>query len=105
MSDQQAFVLEGDLDAADIATIYRRAGPACRAGRIPGKIDLSRLGQTDSSALALLLEWQSRAHAHDIEVEFQSPPKSLRVLAGLSQASELLGWKTGASASALGDTE
>src|SRR6056297_835724 len=105
MSNQQAFVLEGDLDAADVASIYRHTRPACRAGQMPRKIDLSRLGQTDSSALALLLEWQSQAHAHDIEVEFKSPPKSLRVLASLSQASELLGWETGTSASAPGEIE
>lgn len=105
MSDQQAFILEGDLDASDVASIFRRTRPACRAGRMPRQIDLSRLGQTDSSTLALLLEWQSQAHAHDFVVEFQSPPKSLRVLASLSQASELLGWETDTAARAEGKSE
>jgi ABC-type transporter Mla MlaB component len=105
MSAENAFVLEGDLGAAEIADIYRRSLPDCRAGRFPERIDLSRLGQTDSSVLALMLEWQSRARAHDSAIEFQSPPRSLEVLAGLSQASDLLGWEKDQGESAQGGTE
>lgn len=106
MSDlaaDQAFRLEGNLDAGDVALIYRQTRAACRAGRLPRRIDLSNLGQTDSSVLALMLEWQAHARGHDSSIEFQSPPENLRVLAGLSQASELLGWPADADSGSEGE--
>jgi len=105
MANEQAFVLAGDLDATEVANIYALTRTDCRAGRLPSRIDLGELGQTDSSVLALMLDWQSHARAHDSSIDFQSPPDSLRVLASLSQVSELLGWKADTSISANGESE
>lgn len=100
---EKGFVLEGNLESSDVARIYRQNQPACRAGDLPKQIDLSGLGQTDSSVLALVLEWQSLAHAQNSTIEFRSPPKSLRVLAGLSQVADLLGWNSDTSDSTNGE--
>jgi len=88
-----SFHLAGDLDARDVARLYQQTRSACRDGDLPQRLDLSEVGQTDSSVLALLLEWQADAKAHESSIRFDSPPESLRVLAGLSQVSELLGWE------------
>jgi ABC-type transporter Mla MlaB component len=88
-----AFELAGDLDAERVAEIHRRTRSSCQAGRIPSQIDLSRVGQTDSSALALLLSWQEAARRNDRRIEFLAPPESLTVLADLSQVAPLLGWQ------------
>jgi len=94
MSEPAAtFELSGDLDAERVAEIHRRTRSSCRAGNIPDRIDLSAVGQTDSSALALLLYWQEQAHRHDRRIEFDAPPASLSVLANLSQVAPLLGWQ------------
>jgi ABC-type transporter Mla MlaB component len=88
-----AFELSGDLDAERVAEIHRQTRSACRAGNMPARIDLSAVGQTDSSALALLLYWQEAAHRHDRSIRFDAPPASLSVLANLSQVAPLLGWQ------------
>lgn len=93
--DDTIFNLNGDLTATQVAVIHRHARSACRNGQIPERIDLARVTRSDSSALGLLLEWQSCAHRQGRSIEFANPPESLRVLAGLSQIDELLGWSAG----------
>ena len=92
-TDAAAFELNGDLDASKVAAIHRQATALCRSGRLPDSIDLGAVSQTDSSALALLLDWQEQARRHGRSIEFKNPPESLRVLASLSQVGELLGWQ------------
>ncbi len=90
--DDTAFNLDGELTAAQVAVIHRQTRSACKSGQIPERIDLGKVTRTDSSALGLLLEWQSCAHEQGRSIEFANPPESLQVLAGLSQVGELLGW-------------
>jgi len=93
--DDTIFHLKGDLTATQVAVIHRHARSACSNGQIPERIDLGKVTRTDSSALGLLLEWQSCAHRHGRSIEFANPPEGLQVLAGLSQIDELLGWSAG----------
>jgi ABC-type transporter Mla MlaB component len=86
------FELDGALTMAEAPQVYQRSLAALKAGTIPETVDLSRLGRTDSSALAVLLTWQSAAQRQNRRIEFLSPPESLRMLAGLSQSGDLLGW-------------
>ena len=90
--DQDPFLLEGDLESAQVGEVYQRTRASCQSGNIPAEISLTKLGKTDSSLLALLLEWQSQARARKQVITFADPPPGVRVLAKLSQASELLGW-------------
>jgi ABC-type transporter Mla MlaB component len=91
-SDSETFRLEGRLTVDEVPEVYRRHLDWKDDG-LPQTIDLSGLEATDSSAVALLLEWLSWARAHDKEIQFDNPPDGLRTIAGLSQVDELLGWK------------
>jgi phospholipid transport system transporter-binding protein len=89
---EAGFALDGDLSMASVAAVHRRAQAADRAGQLPETIDLAQLERCDSAGLALLLEIKSWANARQRPLQFTNPPKSLRVLADLSQAGTLLGW-------------
>lgn len=92
-SDQPAtFRLEGRLTVDEVPAVYREHRDWKEQGP-PGVIDLSGLQATDSSAVALLLEWLSWARARGSETRFADPPEGLRTIAGLSQVDTLLGWK------------
>ncbi len=91
-SDFSGFHLSGDLTAERIARIHRHSLAACRKGDLPDQIDLKAVTRTDSSVLALLLEWETHAQLQGRGIDFVNPPEDLRVLASLSQVDELLGW-------------
>lgn len=83
--------LTGRLTVKEVPSVYRQRlhwrddGP-------PKRIDLSGLEASDSSAVALLLEWKQWARRAGRDVRFDNPPEALRTIAGLSQADALLGW-------------
>lgn len=90
--ESETFRLEGRLTVDEVPTVYSEHQDWEEEGP-PGVIDLSGLEATDSSAVALLLEWLSWARARDSEIRFYDPPEALRTIAGLSQVDKLLGWK------------
>ncbi len=83
--------LTGRLTLAEVPAVYNRylewrdQGP-------PEIIDLADLEASDSSAVALLLEWLSWARSAGRSIRFDNPPEALRTLAGLSQVDGILGW-------------
>jgi phospholipid transport system transporter-binding protein len=89
---EAAFSLEGDLSMASVAAAHRRAVAARKSGQLPEAIDLAGVERCDSAGLALLLEIQSWARRDGQTLSFINPPKSLEVLAELSQSGRLLGW-------------
>lgn len=84
--------LSGALTSRQVPSLFRDSQIWRRQG-LPDEIDLAGVERTDSSALALLLEWKSWAKASGQPVRFINPPRSLCVLASLSQIGELLGWR------------
>lgn len=82
----------GNLTLASVAAWHERFLAANRRGELPEEVDLSAIDQADTSALALLLEVESWARANGSSIHWMSPPQGLRVLAELTQASELLNW-------------
>jgi len=89
--ESETFRLEGRLTVDEVPAVYRQHQDWEKDGP-PAVVDLSSLEATDSSAVALLLEWSSWARAHDSEIRFDNPPEALRTIAGLSQVDTLLGW-------------
>ncbi|MEE4294988.1 MAG: STAS domain-containing protein [Wenzhouxiangella sp.] len=85
--------LTGALTSRQVPAVFRDS-QIWRSKGVPGVIDLAGVDRTDSSALALLLEWKSWAQAAGQTVRFINPPRSLCVFASLSQIGELLGWRT-----------
>ncbi|MAS41233.1 MAG: NTP-binding protein [Porticoccaceae bacterium] len=88
----RTIALRGDLTAREVPGRYAESLAWRRANALPVAVDLAGVGRTDSSVLALLLEWQAWAHASGTAIEFHNPPAALKTFASLSAASPLLGW-------------
>lgn len=91
-AENQPWHLSGRLDFDRVPALYRASLAWYVDAGLPNAIDLGRVEYTDSSALALLLEWQAWAHSADCRLEFHNPPEGLRVYAQLTDTTELLGW-------------
>ncbi len=85
--------LTGRLTSREVPQLYRES-LGWRRDRLPEVIDLEGLERADSSALALLLEWRSWAEQAGTAMRFIHVPRSLCVMASLSQIEGLLGWRT-----------
>lgn len=84
--------LEGVLTAREVARLEGRHRARFEGQAPPTAVDLSEVESGDSSALALLLEWQSSARRSGRKIRFEHPPESLQVIARLTGVSPLLGW-------------
>lgn len=84
--------LSGSLTAREVPGLYAASLAQARREGLPGEVHLGAVEATDSSALALLLEWLSWARRAGREMAFAVPPGNLRVIAELSDVHELLGW-------------
>lgn len=91
MTTEAEFKLQGALTAHEVPAIYTQS-LGWKTGAIPSTIRLGEIDRADSSAIALLLEWQSWAQARNVVIEFLDPPDTLRTIASLSQVDGLLGW-------------
>lgn len=92
MTNESSWRLEGPLTSAEVPARYRASLRWIEKDGLPGRIDLSGVEKTDSSALALLLEWQAWAHARNRSLAYVNPPEGLHVIARLCRISALLGW-------------
>jgi len=80
--------LEGDL-TLDQAVRFMEEGERLLAGGVT-VFDLSGLGQVDSAALSLFLNWRRSALAQGRAIGFKNPPASLLNLAKLYGVAELV---------------
>lgn len=85
--------MSGRLGSAAVAALYRDS-LTWRNERLPEVVDLGAVEHADSSALALLMEWRSWAEKTGRSIRFINVPRSLCVMASLSQIEGLLGWRT-----------
>lgn len=90
---QDTIVLSGPLTVREVPALAERHARAFHSASMPSSVDLSSLEGVDSSALALLLEWQARARDAGHRIRFDHPPDSLRVIARLTGVAPLLGWR------------
>lgn len=86
-------VLSGRLDSAEVSALYRQSLDWRKTG-LPKVVDLGGVEHADSSALALLLEWRAWAEKAGQSIRFVHVPRSLCIMASLSQIEGLLGWRT-----------
>jgi len=84
--------LEGRLTVDEVPAVYRASLPWKDNG-LPSIVDLADLKLTDSSAVALLLEWAEWACRAGKRIEFRNPPEGLRTITGLSNLEPLFGWE------------
>lgn len=90
-SNDHVIAPAGALTVREVPALYRES-LAWQRGELPHTVDLAGVEQSDSSAVALLLEWLSWARARGRDMQFTNPPHGLRIIASLSQADALLGW-------------
>jgi ABC-type transporter Mla MlaB component len=57
MATDTGFTLTGQLTMEQVPGVYKDHRGAISRGNFPDRIDLSGVERSDSSALALLLEW------------------------------------------------
>lgn len=84
--------LSGALTMAEVPDVHARHGNRFRGRPIPANVSLAGVDSCDSSALAMLIEWQALANAAGQRVVFESPPDGLRVIARLTGVDDMLGW-------------
>ena len=89
-SGDRRLAVTGDLTLDTVTALYRESLGFAGRERLPEVIDLAGVDEVDSSGLALLLEWQSWALAHEHCCEFANAPAHLLQLASLSETQELL---------------
>jgi phospholipid transport system transporter-binding protein len=79
----------GSLDFATVTALLPLGSAAISGGRAD-VIDLAGITQSDSSGLALLIEWLSVARQVNRTVRYVNMPAQLHQLARLSDVEELL---------------
>ena len=93
MNDQDDTLrLDGTLTAREVAELESRHRSRFDGDNLPANVNLADVESGDSSALALLLEWQARARKAGRTIRFDQPPESLQVIARLTGVAPLLGW-------------
>jgi len=84
--------LEGRLTVTEVSELESRYQARFDGRSPPEAVSLAGVDSGDSSALALLLEWQARARRSGNRIRFEQPPENLRVIARLTGVAPLLGW-------------
>lgn len=82
--------LQGNLTLNTVKAIYLKSLPLAKLTELPELIDLREVNRVDSSGLALLLEWQSWAVAHNHRFCYCNVPDKLLKLASLCGATFVL---------------
>ena len=84
------FELNGNLDFDTVAELARDSAQLfAEAGDV--QVDLAGVGQANSAALALLLEWQAMAHRRGASLSCINIPPLLMNLAKVSKVDGFLG--------------
>ena len=81
----------GALDHDSVAHLY--AAGRARIQQAKGSsmdLDLSRLDSSDSSGLALLVDWLRTARENSVQLHFHNVPRQLRDIAGVCGLGEFL---------------
>jgi phospholipid transport system transporter-binding protein len=81
--------VNGALHFSTVTALLRSGSEAIANGRA-AVIDLSGVKESDSSGLALLIEWLSIARAERKSLRYENIPAQLHQLARLSDVEELL---------------
>ena len=83
-------MLSGDLTFESTPFFYTEAESGFLSSGEGISVDLGEIERTDSSALALLLEWQAMANRQKRDLVIRNAPDSLLRLAKLCEADKLL---------------
>lgn len=91
-----AIRVSGPMTFTTVPELHKLASRFTEVEKIPKHIDLSGVEQADSSALALLLEWQAWAKQRNHQFELVNVPDSLQALGRVMGVDQLLNMKQAA---------
>jgi len=87
--------LSGILDQNTVAGLYADGRNRIReAAGNPLILDLSRLNNSDTSGLALLVDWWRTARGNSVQLQFYGVPRQLREIARVCGLGDFLDSKT-----------
>lgn len=86
---ENTFVLTGDLDFANVMSVYRSSLPAMIKNK-ELHFDFSQLKSSDSSGLALIIEWIKFATANHKSIRFSHLSKDLMSIAKAAGLDKLI---------------
>jgi phospholipid transport system transporter-binding protein len=84
-----AFALCGSLNFDSVAVLWGEAQERFRRDR-PERIDLGEVERSDSSGVALLVDWLSQARAQGRELRFDNIPPQMQAIIRIADLEELL---------------
>ena len=82
--------INGELTFNSTPDLYRELESRFKSTGQIIDIDLQKVDRTDSSGLALLLEWQAMANLNNRKLRISNSPSNLLMLAKLCEADMLL---------------
>ena len=91
------FKLSGRLDADSVVSVLKQSHQRFAESKAV-EIDLAGVTESDSSGLALLLEWLRLARIAERSIHFQHLPAQLGALARISEVEDLLAANGGVAA-------
>lgn len=83
-------LVEGVLTLKTVTEALRQSQPLFANGTAPLVFDLGGVEQSDSAALALLLEWLRQGRRDKREVRYRNLPQRLMQLGRISEVDELI---------------
>lgn len=89
--DNQAFRLSGKLDFFNIMSIYQASLDYLAESKNSGSklnFDFSNLESSDSSGLALIIEWIKYAKKNQLDIHFTAIPNDLLTIAKVAGITE-----------------
>ena len=88
--DSQHFLVEGELNRLTVPALLQAMISQFPASGSEAHIDLAGVTRSDSTGLALLVEWLRLAKAGDIRLHFHNLPPQLQAIARVSDLLPLL---------------
>ena len=79
----------GDLNWQSVTELWHRSQTLFR-NRPPGCIDFSGVTRSDSTGVALLIEWLQLARRHDTSLRFVNIPSQMQAIIEVTDLEELL---------------
>lgn len=86
---ENAFALKGNLDFQSVAALWEQTQELFRE-QPPLRIDLAGVKRSDSSGVALLVEWLGQARARNQHLRFANMPPQMQAIVLVADLDEVL---------------